>query len=369
VSFSSLDHRFMAVAMQLARKGLNTTDPNPRVGCVIADGDRIVGQGWHEQAGGQHAEIAAINDAAEPVRGMTAYVTLEPCAFHGKTPPCTDALLEAGIGRVVAAIEDPHPQVNGGGLQRLRDAGVQTESGLLAAQAEELNAGFLKRMRSGRPWVRIKSAVSLDGRTGLANGESKWITSEESRRDVQRWRARSSAILTGIGTVLADDPLMNARTGGAVKQPLRVVADSRWRTPLDSRILAQPETAWVAGGEPAEASRKLKQAGVNCLAIAGSDGRPDLGALMDAMGGAGINEVQVEAGPVLCGALLEQELVDEILLYVAPVLLGDSPRGPFALGPLESMAGRTHLEWLEIIQIGADLRHRLKPRYKQDNGH
>ena len=359
----------MALALQLARNGLNTTDPNPRVGCVIADGDRVVGPGWHEQAGGQPAEIAAMNDAAEPVSGMTAYVTLEPCAFHGKTPPCADALLEAGIGRVVAAVEDPHPQVDGGGLQRLRDAGVQVECGLMAAQAEELNAGFLKRMRGGRPWIRVKNAISLDGRTGLENGESKWITSEQSRRDVQRWRARSSANLTGIGTVLADDPSMNARVGGAVKQPLRIVADSRWRTPPGSRILRNPETAWVVGGELNDAGRKLQETGAHCLSRPGSDGRPDLGALMDAMGEAGINEVQVEAGPELCGALLEQELVDEILLYVAPVLLGDSPKGPFAFGPLESMAGRTHLEWLETIQTGADLRLRLKPLNKQDHGH
>ena len=359
----------MAMALQLARKGLNTTDPNPRVGCVIADGDRVVGQGWHEQVGGQHAEIAAMNDAAEPVRGMTAYVTLEPCAYHGKTPPCADALLEAGIGRVVAAIEDPNPRVDGGGLQRLRDSGVQVESGLLAAQAEELNAGFLKRMRNGRPWVRIKSAVSLDGRTGLANGDSKWITGEESRLDVQRWRARSSAILTGIGTVLADDPSMNARVSGAVKQPLRIIADSRWRTPRDSRILADPGTAWVVGGKLNGAGRELEKAGIHCLAIPGRDGRPDLGVLLDAMGEAGINEVQVEAGPVLCGVLLEQQLVDEVLLYMAPVLLGDSPRGPFAFGPLESMAGRTHLQWLETNQTGADMRLRLKPLYQQDHGH
>lgn len=359
----------MAMALQLARKGLNTTDPNPRVGCVIADGDRVVGQGWHEQAGGQHAEIAAMNDAPEPVKGMTAYVTLEPCAFHGKTPPCADALLQAGIGRVVAAIEDPHPRVNGGGLQQLRDAGVQVESGLMAVQAEELNAGFLKRMRSGRPWVRIKSAVSLDGRTGLANGESKWITGEDSRLDVQRWRARSSAILTGIGTVLADDPSMTARVSGSVKQPLRVVADSHWRTPKDSRILEDPETAWVAGGKLNEAGQSLEAAGVRCLSIPGSGGRTDLGGLLDAMGVAGINEVQVEAGPELCGALLKQGLVDEILLYLAPVLLGESPNGPFAFGPLESMAGRTHLEWLETNHIGADLRLRLKPLNKQDNGH
>lgn len=356
----------MSLALQLARKGLNTTDPNPRVGCVIADGDRVVGQGWHERTGGQHAEVAALNEAAEPVKGMTAYVTLEPCAFHGRTPPCTDALLEAGISRVVAAIEDPHPRVNGGGFQRLRDAGVKVESGLLAAQAEELNAGFIKRMRSGQPWVRIKSAVSMDGRTGLANGDSKWITGEEARRDVQRWRARSSAILTGIGTVLADNPSMNARVNGAVKQPVRIVADSHWRTPPDHRILAQPEMAWVAGGKLNSAGRKLRERGINCLDIPDRKGRTDLVDLLGSMADAGINEVQVEAGPVLCGALLEHGLVDEVLLYMAPVLLGDSPRGPFAFGPLETMAGSTHLELLETIQIGTDLRLRLRPESTQE---
>jgi diaminohydroxyphosphoribosylaminopyrimidine deaminase/5-amino-6-(5-phosphoribosylamino)uracil reductase len=350
----------MALALRLARRGLYTTDPNPRVGCVIADGDRVVGSGWHEAAGGAHAEIAALNDAAEPVRGLTAYVTLEPCAFHGRTPPCVDALIEAGIGRVVVPIEDPHERVRGQGLQRLREAGVEVDSGLLTGQAEDLNPGFLKRMRTGRPWLRVKSAVSLDGRTGLANGESQWITGESARRDVQRWRARSSAILTGSGTVLADDPRLNARVDGAVRQPLRVVADSRWRTPTGSRLLAEGSDVLLAGvGEPPPA---LADSGAECLALQAAEGGIDLGALLDELGRRGVNEVQVEAGSRLCGALLTQGLVDEVLLYVAPLLLGDGGPGPFAFGPLESMAQKAHFKVLESIRVGEDTRLRLRPQ-------
>jgi diaminohydroxyphosphoribosylaminopyrimidine deaminase/5-amino-6-(5-phosphoribosylamino)uracil reductase len=350
----------MALAMRLARRGLYTTDPNPRVGCVIADGDRVVGSGWHEAAGGAHAEIAALNDAAEPVRGLTAYVTLEPCAFHGRTPPCVDALIEAGIGRVVVPLEDPHERVSGRGLQRLREAGVEVESGLLAEQAEDLNPGFLKRMRTGRPWLRVKSAVSLDGRTGLASGESQWITGEAARRDVQRWRARSSAVLTGSGTVLADDPRLNARVAGSVRQPLRVVADSRWRTPVNSRLLAAGGDVLLAGvGEPPVA---LADGGAECLALAAGEGGIDLGALLDELGRRGVNEVQVEAGSRLCGALLTQGLVDEVLLYVAPLMLGDGGPGPFAFGPLETMAQRAHFKVLESIRVGEDTRLRLRPQ-------
>lgn len=350
----------MALALRLARRGLYTTDPNPRVGCVIADGDRVVGSGWHEAAGGAHAEIAALNDAAEPVRGLTAYVTLEPCAFHGRTPPCVDALIEAGIGRVVVPIEDPHERVRGQGLQRLREAGVEVASGLLAEQAEDLNPGFLKRMRTGRPWLRVKSAVSLDGRTGLANGESQWITGEAARQDVQRWRARSSAILTGSGTVLADDPRLNARVGGAVLQPLRVVADSRWRTPVNSRLLSDGSDVLLAG--VGEAPAALAGSDVECLALPAAAGGIDLGALLDELGRRGVNEVQVEAGSRLCGALFTQGLVDEVLLYVAPLLLGDGGPGPFAFGPLESMAQRAHFKVLESRRVGEDTRLRLRPQ-------
>lgn len=359
MSFDARDHAHMALALRLARRGLYTTDPNPRVGCVIADGDRLVGAGWHEAAGAAHAEIAAMNDAAEPVRGMTAYVTLEPCAFHGRTPPCADALVEAGIGRVVIAVEDPHPRVAGKGLQRLHDAGVAVDTGLMSAEAERLNPGYLKRMRTGRPWVRIKSAVSLDGRIGLANGDSKWITGEAARQDVQRWRARSSAILTGIGTVLADDPRMTARVSGPVRQPARVVVDSAWRTPPDSHLRAGEGDVLVAGiGEPPEA---LARGDAHCLALPAGPGGVALPELLEELGRRELNEVQVEAGSRLCGALLSEGLVDELVLYVAPVLLGDGGPGPFAFGPLESMDDRAHFKVQDTLRLGDDIRIHLRP--------
>jgi diaminohydroxyphosphoribosylaminopyrimidine deaminase/5-amino-6-(5-phosphoribosylamino)uracil reductase len=369
----------MAEALRLARKGLYSTDPNPRVGCVIADGASITGRGWHAVAGEAHAEIVALRDAAgqngeASLRGQTAYVTLEPCSHHGRTPPCADALAEAGIARVVIGCADPNPRVNGGGVARLRAAGVAVQSGLLAAEAAALNCGFLMRMGAGRPWVRIKSAISLDGRTALRNGESRWISGEASRRDVQRWRARSSAILTGVGTVIADDPSLDARVPAepdapAVLQPLRVVADSRWRTPPASRILDHPERTLLAGLGDQEVPAELRSRGARCLPLPAAkeqqEDRPgdriDLGALLAALAEREINEVQVEAGAQLCGALLRAGLVDELLIYLAPVLLGDGGPGPAALGPLESMADRTHLEMLETTRVGDDLRLRLKP--------
>jgi diaminohydroxyphosphoribosylaminopyrimidine deaminase/5-amino-6-(5-phosphoribosylamino)uracil reductase len=354
----------MATALRLARNGLFTTDPNPRVGCVIADSERIFGVGWHEKAGSAHAEIEAIKQAGSTARGKTAYVTLEPCSHHGRTPPCTEALLEAGIRRVVIAGEDPNPQVEGSGLQRLRSAGVIVEQGLMSPQAESLNPGFMMRMRQGRPWVRVKSAISLDGRTALANGESQWISSEASRKDVQCWRARSSAILTGIGTVLADDPAMDARVDQAVLQPVRVIADSHWRTPPGHRILNNPGTALIAGIEDAAIPAELTSSGVKCLPLPAQSGRVNLVALMKALARLEINEVQVEAGARLCGALLEAKLVDEILLYQAPILMGSGGAGPFAFGPLESMAERTHLKVLETSQLGDDLRIRLQPEFR-----
>jgi len=361
VTFSRFDHECMAEALRLARKGLYTTDPNPRVGCVIADGERVIGRGWHEAAGGPHAEIAALRDADRPVRGQTAYVTLEPCNHHGRTPPCTEALLEAGITRVVVASGDPNPAVTGGGLARLRTAGVEVQSGLLEQEAEDLNCGFLLRMRAGRPWVRIKSAVSLDGRTALRSGASQWISGPDSRRDVQRWRARSSAILTGIGTVLADDPSLEARVEAAVCQPLRVVADSRWRTPPDCQLLRDPSRTVLVGGRETPVPAALQASGVNLLEVAAGPAGVDLPALLKALAARELNEVQVEAGARLCGSLLAAGLVDEVLLYQAAVLLGDGGPGPFALGPLESMAQRTHLKVLETTHIGDDLRIRLSP--------
>ena len=361
MSFSEFDRECMATALQLAAKGLYTTDPNPRVGCVIADDRAIVGHGWHERAGGPHAEIAALRDADRPVRGLTAYVTLEPCSHHGRTPPCVDALLEAGLARVVIASTDPNPRVNGSGLDRLRAGGVRVEAGLLADEAEALNCGFFSRMRAGRPWVRVKSAISLDGRTALPSGISKWISNAESRADVQHWRARSSAILTGIGTVLADDPRMTARVEGPVLQPLRVVADSRWRTPPDSRILAGPEPTLLAGERGREVPAALADRGIETLSLTAVAGGIDLRELLESLAAREINEVQVEAGGRLCGALLEGGLVDEVLIYQAPVLLGDGGPGPFCLGPLESMAQRTHFNLLETARFGDNLRIRLQP--------
>jgi len=316
------------------------------------------------QEGRAHAEISALRDAGDTVKGNTAYITLEPCGHHGRTPPCTEALLSAGIARVVVALTDPNPAVNGQGLERLREAGVAVEAGLMTSEAEALNPGFIMRMRQGRPWVRVKSAISLDGRTALDNGDSKWISSEFSRRDVQKWRARSSAVLTGIGTVLADNPAMNARLDGLSRQPLRVIADSRWRTPADSRILADPATAVIAGARDAVIPQELQATGAKCLALPANAGRIDLGALLHRLAEMEVNEIQVEAGARLCGALLNEKLVDEILIYQAPILLGEGGHGPFAFGPLESMDERTHLKLLETRYLGDDLRLRLQPEYR-----
>jgi diaminohydroxyphosphoribosylaminopyrimidine deaminase/5-amino-6-(5-phosphoribosylamino)uracil reductase len=354
----------MATALRLARKGLFTTDPNPRVGCVIAGSDGIAGVGWHEKAGGPHAEITALREAGGSARGKTAYVTLEPCSHHGRTPPCADALLEAGIERVVIAVKDPNPEINGGGLHRLRTGGVKVETGLMSEQAESLNAGFLMRMKLGRPWVRVKCAISLDGRTALHNGQSKWISSEASRKDVQRWRARSSAILTGIGTVLADNPSMDARVDQAVRQPLRVIADSRWRTPLSSRILSGPGPALIAGDRALAIPGALASSEVRCLGLPARKPGVDLLLLLNTLAEMEINEIQVEAGARLCGALFNQQLVDEVLIYQAPILLGQGGPGPFAIGPLESMAERTHLKLLETSHLGDDLRIRLQPEFR-----
>ena len=365
MTFSRFDHECMATALRLARRGLFTTDPNPRVGCVIAGGDGVAGRGWHEKAGGAHAEVAALREAGESARGKTAYITLEPCSYHGRTPPCVDALLEAGIKRVVVAAKDPNPQVNGNGLQRLQKAGVKVETGLMATEAETLNAGFVMRMKKGRPWIRIKSAISLDGKTALHNGESKWISSAASRLDVQRWRARSSAILTGIGTVLADDPSMDARVDQAVQQPLRVVADSCWRTPPKSRILAGSGTTLIAGDSSVPIPGALASSEAQCLRLPVRSGAVDLNALMKALAEMEINEVQVEAGARLCGALIRDQLVDELLIYQAPLLLGEGGPGPFAFGPLESMTESTHLELLETSHFGDDLRIRLQPKFRR----
>jgi diaminohydroxyphosphoribosylaminopyrimidine deaminase/5-amino-6-(5-phosphoribosylamino)uracil reductase len=360
--FTADDHQYMARALRLAERGLYTTDPNPRVGCVLVREGQVVGEGWHERAGEAHAEINALRQAGERAAGATAYVTLEPCCHHGRTPPCSQALIAAGVTRVVAALQDPNPLVAGNGLAELQAAGVATDSGLLAAEAEQLNPGFVMRMRHGRPWVRCKLAMSLDGRTAMQNGESRWITGEAARRDVHHLRARSSAIMTGIGTVLADDPSLTVRLGGAgaeaFLQPLRVIIDSRLRIPPTAKLLELPgETLILTGVTDPGKVALLAGPGVSVDTLPlNAAGRLDLHAVLRYLGGTGINEVHVEAGAILCGALLADRLVDELVIYMAPHLMGDAARGLFALPGLEHMTQRVDLSIQDVRAVGRDLR-------------
>ena len=367
-AFPAVDYTHMAHALRLAGHGLYTTQPNPRVGCVIAHASEVVGTGWHQRAGGPHAEVFALREAGDGARGATAYVTLEPCSHHGRTPPCADALIAAGVKRVVIASEDSNPQVDGRGIARLRAAGITVETGLMREAARELNIGFFSRIERDRPFVRVKLAMSLDGRTALASGESKWITGAAARADVQRWRARSSAILTGSGTVQADDPRLTVRlTGetssgerGQIALPIRVVLDRQLRTPVGSHVFDGSTPTLVLHGAAASCTDD-RFARVERLAVAVQDNALDLGAVLALLASRGCNEVQVEAGPTLCGALFAAGLVDELLLYVAPVLLGDSARPLLTLPPLAEMARRWQLQTVDQRQLGPDWRLRLRP--------
>jgi len=355
------DHRYMARALHLAARGLYTTDPNPRVGCVLVKDGRVLGEGWHERAGEAHAEIHALAQAGTAAAGATAYVTLEPCCHHGRTPPCTEALIRAGVGRVVFALQDPNPRVAGAGAGLLQAAGIEVESGVLAAAATRLNPGFDRRMRSGRPWVRCKLAMSLDGRTAMASGESRWITGAAARRDVHRQRARSSAILTGIGTVLADDPALTVRLAEVeapeVRQPLRIILDTRLRLPATARLLGLPgETLVLTGVDPKDAAGRFGNAAVTVTSLPVTGGRLDLTAVLRYLGTREINEVHVEAGATLSGALLQAGLVDELVVYMAPHLMGDAARGLCALPGLERMEDRVSLEIADIRAVGQDWR-------------
>jgi diaminohydroxyphosphoribosylaminopyrimidine deaminase/5-amino-6-(5-phosphoribosylamino)uracil reductase len=371
-------HAFMARALRLAERGRWTTDPNPRVGCVLVRDGEIVGEGWHQRAGGPHAERVALAQAGERARGASAFVTLEPCSHHGRTPPCADALISAGVARVVAAMIDPNPRVAGRGLERLREAGIAVEVGLLAEQAAALNPGFIKRQRTGLPFCRVKLAASLDGRTAMASGESRWITSEAARADVQRLRAGASAILTGSGTLLADDPSLNVRLaaealglppGEAVRQPLRVIVDSRQRTPPTARLLGLPGATLIACATDEPARRAaLEAAGAQVLVCPAPDRTQDatvvhvdLSALFGELARREINEILIEAGPTLAGAALQAGLVDELILYLAPHLMGDAARGLFRLPGLTQMAERVPLEIHDVRRVGPDLRLRLRP--------
>ncbi len=355
----------MARAIELAARGLYTTDPNPRVGCVLVRDGRIVGEGWHARAGGAHAEVEALRQAGEAARGATAYVSLEPCRHQGRTGPCTVALVEAGVVRVVAAMEDPNPRNAGAGLEALRAAGLQVESGVLRAQAAALNPGFIARHRRGRPFVRCKLGMTLDGRTATAAGESRWITGAEARRDVQRLRARSSAVMTGIGTVLADDPALTVRAedlgddeypGGDIRQPLRVVLDSALRLPGSARLLRQPGATLIATGTQALPAWLADVPGVAITSVPIHDGRVDPRAVLAALAAREVNEVLLEAGPILSGAMLTAQLVDELIVYLAPSLLGDAGRGLFTLPGLDRLEQALAVEITDVRAVGRDWR-------------
>lgn len=377
--FTDFDRFAMTRALELARRGMETTQPNPRVGCVIARRDRILGEGWHERAGQAHAETVALAAAGPKAAESTVYVTLEPCSHQGRTPPCVNALIEAKVSRVVFAVEDPNPEVKGRGAEALRNAGITVQSGLMQAEASDLNAGFIKRMRLGSPLVRVKSAMSLDARTALADGESQWITGEESRADVQHWRARSSAVLTGVGTVLADNPRLTVRARESAdptafpQQPLRVVLDSELRTPPDAHLFAVAgevivlTTADFESAAIRERAAALERSGARIEGMSRANEenvqsrRSDLTAVLARLAELEVNELLVEAGPTLAGEFVRQGLADELLIYVAPMLLGPHGHPLFELPQLLELRTAHRFKLIETARFGEDLRLRLQP--------
>jgi diaminohydroxyphosphoribosylaminopyrimidine deaminase/5-amino-6-(5-phosphoribosylamino)uracil reductase len=348
-AFSAFDHAMMRRALALAEKGLYTTTPNPRVGCVLAQGERVVGEGWHERAGAPHAEANALVQASAAAKGATAYVTLEPCNHHGRTPPCAQALIRAGVVRVVAAMRDPNPQSASGGAA-VEAAGIPFESGLLEEEARELNIGFVSRMTRGRPWVRLKIAATLDGRTALANGKSQWITGPEARKDGHRWRARACAIATGGGTVKTDDPRLTVREVETSRQPLRVVIDSRLETPPGARVL-QGEKALVFA-----AARGKSLPNAEIVVLPDASGKVDLAGMLQELGRRGVNELHVEGGFKLNGSLVREGCVDEFLIYLNPSLLGDSAQGMVNLAEMTALDQRIALRLRSVERVGDDLR-------------
>ncbi len=346
------DLLFMRRALRLAALGLYSTTPNPRVGCVLVRGGSVVGEGWHQRAGEPHAEVLALRAAGGEARGATAYVSLEPCCHTGRTPPCTEALIAAGVVRVVCAVRDPNPRVAGQGMTRLRAAGIEVREGLLEDEARELNLGFFSRMQRGRPWLRAKMAASLDGRIAAPDGSSQWITGPEARRDGHHWRARACAILTAGGTVRADDPRLNVREVETARQPLRIVVDAHAQVPVGAKIFEAPGALLVHAGHVPEGLPET----VQTLALPDGRGKVDLGALLAELGRREINELHVEAGAGLTGALIDEGLVDELLLYFAPCLLGDGGRGMFTLPSIKSLADRRALEIRQVEALAADWR-------------
>lgn len=361
--FTAADYEFMSRALRLARRGLYTAHPNPRVGCVLVNDGKVVGEGWHQRTGKAHAEVVALNAAGDAARGATAYVTLEPCSHHGKTPPCADALIAAGVGHVIAALVDPNDKVAGSGHSALEAAGISVRSGLLQDEATSLNEGFLSRMQRGRPFVRLKMASSLDGSTAMANGESQWVTGEAARDDVQRLRAASGAVMVGAGTVLADDPSLTVRNNEIDNddmQPLRVVLDSQLKMPVTARMLSLPGRTVVFCSDDS-AKSGLESAGASVHVVAGEIDGLDLAAVMSELADLEINDVLVEAGPTLAGSMLQSKLIDELVIYQAPHIMGSETRGMFTTPDLQSIEQRLRLNIVDARKIGADLKITARP--------
>lgn len=360
MQFSSSDLSHMNAALKLAHDALYLTSPNPRVGCVLVNAHgQVIGQGHTQRAGEAHAEIMALRDAQakqHSTQGATAYVTLEPCSHQGRTGPCCNALIHAGLARVVVAVQDPNPQVAGQGLARLQQAGLQVDVGLCETEARELNIGFFKRMTQGLPWVRLKVATSLDGQTALQNGVSQWITAEPARHDGHAWRARACAVLTGIGTVLEDDPQLNVRAVPTVRQPTLVVVDSRLETPLNAKLFQIDRPVWIYCATPnADKQRNLETLGAQVICRPDSHGKVDLNQMLHDLGQRGINELHVEAGHKLNGSLLMGKCVDEVLAYIAPLIMGQG-RGMTHIGPLQVLGDALPMTFHEVTKIGPDLR-------------
>jgi diaminohydroxyphosphoribosylaminopyrimidine deaminase/5-amino-6-(5-phosphoribosylamino)uracil reductase len=359
-AWPAADDAWMARALALAGRGLFTTTPNPRVGCVLVRDGRVLGEGFHAVAGGLHAEAAALAAAGNDAAGATAYVTLEPCSHFGRTPPCADALVAAGVARVVAAMEDPNPKVAGRGFARLRAAGIEVSIGLRAAEALDLNIGFVSRMTRGRPWLRLKVAASLDGRTALSNRISQWITGEAARADGHHWRARSCAVLTGIGTVREDDPRLTVRALETPRQPLPVVVDSRLQLEPGAKLLDAGRALVFAAVDDPAARRALEARGAEVVLVPNASGKVDLPAMLQELGRRGINDVLVETGTRLNGSLLREGCVDELLAYVAPSVLGERALGMFDLPAMDELAQRATLRFTDVVRVGDDLRLRLQ---------
>jgi diaminohydroxyphosphoribosylaminopyrimidine deaminase/5-amino-6-(5-phosphoribosylamino)uracil reductase len=360
LDFSQSDREFMARALALAERGLYSTSPNPRVGCVIVSNGEVVGEGWHEAAGLPHAEVHALRQAGERSRGATAYVTLEPCNHHGRTPPCTEALIAAGVARVVSAMGDPNPLVSGSGFARLTVAGIKVEQGLLAEKARELNIGFVSRMTRKRPWVRMKIAASLDGRTALANGQSQWITSQAARDDGHHWRARACAVLTGIGTLREDDPQLNVRAVQTPRQPMKVLIDSRLEASPGAKMFRSGKTLIFAGAADTERAEALRAQGADIVVLPNANGKVELPDMLEELARRGVNELHVEAGSKLNGSLLREGCVDELLVYLAPLLIGDAGQGMFHLPEVQELSKAKRLYIAEVAPMGDDVRIRAR---------